>query len=209
MYFYNLLNSPLRTVVIIHIFVLLLTGEVFFAEMEHVASWNLNLSFSLLNISIISGSTADGCNARESSEYLPDCVQMVSFCWEGVWLMYSWVKLKSTAIHNSSSENRLPAKTGEAPEICSADLRVLDMLFLPTGLRKSCPSLLERRILSTLSDNCVQISNWKEEGSLWVANVSALTSVFEMQLWQAFEFFNTYLWAHTLRWVVPTQLKTA
>lgn len=94
------------------------------------------------------------------------------------------VKLKSTAMHNSSSE-KLPAskKTGEAPEICTAHSgsapfgHVVSANWPPEVM----PFIVGVRILSTFSDNCVQIRNCREEGSLRVADVSAPTSVFEMQ----------------------------
>lgn len=65
----------------------------------------------------------------------------------------------------------------------AVDLQLLDMLYLPAGLRMSCPSfIIGARTLSTLSDNCVRINNWNEEDSLWILeyalrNVSAFIPV--------------------------------
>lgn len=118
---------------------------------------------------------ADGCNVFRNPSWL--CADG-QFCCECVWLMYS-VKPKSTTIHGSSSGNGLPAKTGEAPELQhAADLQLLDASFLSVGLRKSCPSLVERESCQLyLITNCVWINNWTEEGSLWILDVSALIHV--------------------------------
>lgn len=68
-----------------------------------------SLGEHFLDISIISGTTADGCNTRESSESLLGCVQMVSFvanvC---VTCVFSGAK-KAQLHYDSSLRKKTPA----------------------------------------------------------------------------------------------------